>query len=243
MTERPGAPDASLRHIRLAGQEIPYRLLRVRRRSIGMLINHQGLAVRAPRWVALREIEAALAARAGWIVKTLEVWRNRGFESLPADWRTGSSIMYLGASLTLKLFPSRKASIDADLLDLTVLHPKADDEAAIAAFVRGWLRQQALALLTPRVLHFAGRVVERPPKMALSNARTQWGSCNHKGHIRLNWRLVQLPPRLSDYVVAHEVAHLIELNHSPRFWKIVDSLLPGHAEAKRELDAMTPMLD
>ena len=243
MTGRRGSSDASLRHIRLEGQEIPYYLSRARRRSIGMLINHEGLAVRAPHWVALREIEAALAARGAWIVETLAVWRDRGFESLPAQWRTGASIMYLGRSLTLKLFPSRKPSIEADLLDLAVLHPRADDEAVIDAFVRGWLREEALALLTQRVLHFAAQVAQKPPRVALSNARTQWGSCNHKGHIRLNWRLVQLPPHLSDYVVAHEVAHLVELNHSPRFWNIVASLLPGHAQAKRELDAMTPMLD
>ena len=54
---------------------------------------------------------------------------------------------------------------------------------------------------------------------------------------------MQLPPRIADYVVAHEVAHLVELNHSPRFWALVESLLPGHVEARRELDALTPLLD
>ncbi len=78
--------------------------------------------------------------------------------------------------------------------------------------------------------------------MRLSNARTQWGSCNQKGEIRLNWRLVQLPPRIADYVVAHEVAHLVELNHSPRFWALLEKLLPGHDDARRELDALTPLL-
>jgi predicted metal-dependent hydrolase len=80
------------------------------------------------------------------------------------------------------------------------------------------------------------------PAVKLSSARTQWGSCNHKGEIRLHWRLVQLPPAVADYVIAHEVAHLVELNHSPRFWALVESLLPGHAEARRELDALTPVL-
>ena len=100
----------------------------------------------------------------------------------------------------------------------------------------------ALALLAPRVLHFASQVTRKMPAVKLSSARTQWGSCNHKGEIRLHWRLVQLPPAIADYVIAHEVAHLVELNHSPRFWALVESILPGHAEARRKLDALTPVL-
>ena len=73
-------------------------------------------------------------------------------------------------------------------------------------------------------------------------ARSEWGSCNAKGEIRLNWRLVQLPPMLAEYVVAHEVAHMVELNHSARFWALVESLLPGHAALRRDLDDWTALL-
>ena len=123
-----------------------------------------------------------------------------------------------------------------------MLHPNPGDEVEIGAFVGRWLKEQALALLAPRVLHFARQVTGVPPPVKLSSARTQWGSCNQKGEIRLHWRLVQLPPAIADYVIAHEVAHLVELNHSPRFWALVESLFPGHAEARRELDALTPVL-
>ena len=129
-----------------------------------------------------------------------------------------------------------------DLLHLTVLHPHPADQEAIGTFVGRWLKDQALALLVPRVAHFASHVRAAPPPVKLSNARTQWGSCNHKGEIRLNWRLIQFPPRLADYVVAHEVAHLVELNHSRRFWTLVETLIPGHDDARRELDALTPLL-
>jgi hypothetical protein len=76
----------------------------------------------------------------------------------------------------------------------------------------------------------------------LSNARSEWGSCNASGVIRLNWRLVQLPPALAEYVVAHEVAHIVELNHSARFWAVVERLLPGHAALRRQLDDWTALL-
>jgi predicted metal-dependent hydrolase len=86
------------------------------------------------------------------------------------------------------------------------------------------------------------RIGRRTPSVRLSNARSEWGSCNAKGDIRLNWRLVQLPPPLAEYVVVHEVAHIVELNHSRRFWTLVESLLPGHAELRRELDEWTALL-
>src|ERR1700686_2127950 len=206
-------------------------------------IAHQsGLSVRAPSWVSIREIELALRERAEWVIKTLAEWRGRDKEALPAQWCEGAGLLYRGRPLTLALFPARKKTIAADLLHLTVLHPNPGDEGEIAAFVGRWLKEQALALLAPRVLHFASQVTGVSPAVKLSSARTQWGSCNHKGEIRLHWRLVQLPPAVADYVIAHEVAHLVELNHSPRFWALVESLLPGHAEARRELDALTPVL-
>jgi predicted metal-dependent hydrolase len=231
-----------VRSVALCGQDVDYRLVRARRRSIGMVIDHTGLSVRAPSWVSIREIELALRERAEWVIKTLAEWRGRDKEALPAEWREGAGLLYRGRPLTLALFPARKKTIAADLLHLTVLHPNPGDEVEIGAFVGRWLKEQALALLAPRVLHFASLVTGVVPPVKLSSARTQWGSCNHKGEIRLHWRLVQLPPAIADYVIAHEVAHLVELNHSPRFWALVESLLPGHAEARRELDALTPVL-
>jgi hypothetical protein len=175
-------------------------------------------------------------------VRTLAEWQGRDREALPTEWREGAALLYQGRPLRLALFAARRKKIAADLMHLTVLHPNPDDEDQIEAFVGRWLKEQALATLAPRVAHFASRLSAVPPLVKLSNARAQWGSCNHKGEISLNWRLVQLPPRLADYIVAHEVAHLVELNHSPRFWALVETLLPGHAEARRELDALTPLL-
>jgi len=236
-------PEGKLRRVVLAGESVEYRLIRARRQSIGMQIDQRGLVVRAPRWVSVRDIEIALCERASWVIESLATWRADNRETLPTEWRAGAPLLYQGRPLTLALFPARREAIAADLLNLTVLHPRPGDQAEIGAFVCRWLKEQALALFVPRALHFARRLKATPPAVKLSNARAQWGSCNERGEIRLNWRLVQLPPRLADYVVAHEVAHLIELNHSPRFWALVESLLPDHLEQRRHLDALTPLLD
>ncbi|MGH8714817.1 MAG: metal-dependent hydrolase, partial [Casimicrobiaceae bacterium] len=86
--------EGSVRRVLLAGQEVDYRLFRARRNSIGMLIDHSGLIVRAPRWVALREIELALVERADWVIQALAEWRGRNRESLPTEWRAGAALLY-----------------------------------------------------------------------------------------------------------------------------------------------------
>lgn len=232
----------SSRRIALRGRDVDYRLVRARRRTIGMEIDLDGLTVRAPRWVTLAEVEAALLERAGWILRTLEAWRGRHREVLPREWKTGAPILYLGRELALAVFRSRQPLIRTDLFDLTVLHPHAEDEKHVATFVAHWLRDEALRLVAPRAAHFAERLARSAPPVKISSARSEWGSCNHKGEIRLNWRLAQLPPALADYVVAHEIAHLVELNHSARFWAVVEALMPGHAARRRALDDWTALL-
>jgi predicted metal-dependent hydrolase len=114
-----------MRQVVLCGESIPYRLVRAHRRSIGMEVHLEGLTVRAPRWVTIREIEAALKERAGWVVKALVEWRRRRREAMPRVWKSGAPILYRGRELALELFPARTLAMVADLFHLTVRHPAA----------------------------------------------------------------------------------------------------------------------
>lgn len=227
----------------LDGVGIDYRLHRAKRRSIGMQIGLQGLTVRAPRWIALSEIEDALVDRAAWVLKALQQWRDRRRDVLPREWITGAPILYRGSELALAVFPSRVRAIAADLFHLMVRHPAPHEERLVASFVGHWLREETVRLLAPQVARLAARVARPAPSLKLTNARSEWGSCNHKGEIRLNWRLVHLPAPLAEYVVAHEVAHLVELNHSARFWAVVAVLFPDYSQARRELGNWTALLE
>lgn len=236
------ASSGQQRCIALDGHAVDYRLIRARRRSIGMEVHFDGLTVRAPRWVTLRDVEGALTERAGWILRSLDEWRSRRREVMPREWKSGAPIVFRGEQLALAVHTARRTAIAADLFHVTVRHPHAHDEHQVAASVVEWLRDQAWTLVAARVGHYVRRVSAHPPSVRLSNARSEWGSCNAKGEIRLNWRLVQLPPVLAEYVVAHEVAHIVELNHSRRFWDVVEALLPGHAALRRQLDEWTALL-
>jgi hypothetical protein len=109
------------------------------------------------------------------------------------------------------------------------------------ALVRA-LQARALAWYHGRVEECCHRLALPVPPVRLSNARTRWGSCSVRSGIRLHWRLVHLRPALIDYVVAHEVAHLLEMNHSPRFWAVVERLYPGWREARAQLREATATL-
>jgi predicted metal-dependent hydrolase len=240
---RKAALPVPLRRIALAGEAVDYRLVRAKRRTIGMHVGSEGLVVRASRWVTIRDIEDTLREHAAWILRRLAEWRARRRDVLPAVWESGAPILFQGRDLTLALQHAAQPSVSADLVNVTVRHPTPHDEDAVATCVARWLSDQALAFLAPRVAACAARIRAGTPAVRLSNARTEWGSCNRKGEIRFSWRLIQLPPELAQYVVAHEVAHLVELNHSPRFWALVETLHPGHDAARRALAKWSVVLD
>ena len=123
--------------------------------------------------------------------------------------------------------------------ELWISGPAAHDDALLKAAVHAWLKKFAAALFRERMQPFVQKLGRAPSRVSLNAARTRWGSCSRNGSIRLNWRLVQYAPELIDYVIAHELAHLTELNHSPRFWAQLEALMPDYRQWQRQL-ADTP---
>jgi hypothetical protein len=101
--------------------------------------------------------------------------------------------------------------------------------------VLAWLMRQAKRLFIERLDHFAPQLGVRWRKLALSSAGTRWGSASADGSIRLNWRLIHFKPSVIDYVMVHELSHLRVMDHSPRFWDTVASVVPGYAELRSQL--------
>ena len=118
--------------------------------------------------------------------------------------------------------------------------PRSGEETA-ALLVKA-LRHKALRLFGERLSFQAERFGIAPPRFALSSARTRWGSCSLKTGIRLNWRLIHGEPPLIDYVIVHELAHLTEMNHSTRFWAIVERYFPAYRTARVALKQLSGSL-
>jgi len=216
--------------IRLCGRWIEYRFARRRRRTLGISVDASGVSVSAPLRAPWRDIEAFLKQKERWIVAKMDEWARLPPPALLRG-ASGESLPLFGSSHTLEVSTGRRAvRREPGRLVVSAPAPHA------AKVLVGWLKTQAIDTLAPRAAHFAARLDVAPPDVALSNARTQWGVCTETGSIRLNWRLVHLEPALADYVVAHEVAHLVELNHSKRFWNLLAKLYPDWREARERLE-------
>lgn len=234
------APKHAGRSLNLAGETIAYQLRRARRRSIGFQIDDRGLIVSAPRWIALRDIESAIREKERWIRSRLQQWQEwRAQRKLPVvHFGDGGRLPFLGSEICLRLRPDLRAAELAELADpadgseLRLALPLDADEARVRDSVQSWLKEQAQRVLGERLDAISARNGVRFASWALSSARSQWGSCAADGRIRLNWRLVHFALPVIDYVVAHELAHLKELNHSPEFWRQVARLLPGYETAR-----------
>lgn len=223
------------------GEAIPYQLERRSRRTIGMKISASGLVVHAPRRVSQTLLESALRTKADWIRKKLAQ-----IDTLTAPsmlWEDNAILHLLGHPITLKIsHDSRNRQpifIDGQLkLGLTTVR----DSALIQKKVLDWYRKQALSDFSRRLEIFATQLGVPKPRLFLSNAQSRWGSCNSKQEIRINWRLIQATPHIINYVICHELAHLKEMNHSAKFWAVVESLYPDYKAAEKELRTLSPSL-
>jgi predicted metal-dependent hydrolase len=257
----PPAPALGFRHpraqreIRLGALTIGYELRRARRRNIGFVVGAEGLTVSAPRWVPQDEIDAALREKARWICAKLheQQERARRLQQSRVEWRDGTSIPFLGETVIVVLDPRVAGAVlnsQADALPgvprltLHVGLPQQATREQIRDAVQSWLQRQARRVFEERCHHFAGALKVRVTRLSLSSASTRWGSASADGSIRLNWRLIHFAMPIVDYVVAHELAHLREMNHSPAFWDVVRSVLPDYERSRGSLrDGMVPLLD
>ena len=256
-------PEAN-REALLDGVLVAYAFKRGKRRTIGFSVGAEGLAVSAPKWVLLNEIDRAVQEKAGWIVKKLQETRERHkrLEAVRIDWKDGANLPFMGGVLTVVLDPRQSVSammvqpVSAvvDAVDAAKGLPPTDEHNtlclglahnATATQIRdaaqAWLMRYARQLFEQRLNHFAPELGVQWRRLSLSSAGTRWGSASADGSIRLNWRLIHFKLSVIDYVVVHELSHLRVMDHSPRFWDTVRHVVPDYAELRSQLkDEMVP---
>ncbi len=232
------------RQVHVGNHILEFTLLRSKRRSIGFMIDDEGLRVTAPKWVTLTDIDASIREKQRWILNKLTERRERSARRLqPAmQWCDGATLPYLGAMLTLRIVAAHRNGIDfdSDTNMLIVCLPAAASEQQLKDRVQGWLQQEAKRIFHERLPLYAAKLGVTYRSCALSSATTQWGSCTADGRIRLNWKLIHFSLPLIDYVIAHELSHLREMNHSPQFWATVQSIFPDFEAAKKALRQQAP---
>jgi predicted metal-dependent hydrolase len=233
------------REARLGEALVGFQLKRGKRRTIGFSVGPDGLVVSAPQWMPLYQVDAALAEKSGWVLRKLAETRAR-HERLQAnriDWRDGASLPFLGQSVRLVLDPSHAfGAVGGALLpghdgdpQLHLALPQAAAPEQIRDAVQAWMMRQAKTLFQERLDHFAPQLQVQWRKLSLSSAGTRWGSARADGSIRLHWRLVHFRLAVIDYVVVHELSHLRVMDHSPRFWETVRTVVPDYPSLRGQL--------
>ncbi|GKS98630.1 M48 family metallopeptidase [Acidovorax sp. SUPP3434] len=237
-------PRAS-REVLLGDTVVAYALQRARRRTIGFTVGADGLSVRAPGWVSLAAVDAALQEKSAWILRKLGEAQDRQqrVDGARIAWGDGAVLPYLGEPLTIVLDPAHRFRGPGGALvegpggqrQLHIGLPHAAAPAQVRDAVQAWLMRDARQRFTARLDHFAPLLGVRWTSLRLSSAQTRWGSARSDGSIRLNWRLLHYRPAVIDYVVAHELSHLRVMDHSPRFWDTVRSVVPDYADLRGRL--------
>lgn len=223
-------PGEEARRIQLGVRIVDYRLVRAARRRLGMTVDQRGLRVGASLRTPLREVERFLQHNADWVVRKLDEWHGEGARR-PLVVREGAMLPVLGEEHAVRIEPGGNRFVWQERALVLRARPDAD----LGALATRALRARALEVFSARVDDYAATMRLARPALALSSAHTRWGSCSEASGIRLSWRLIHSPLRVIDYVVVHELAHLVEMNHSRRFWALVERHYPGYRAVREEL--------
>ncbi len=206
-----------------------YTVKRQRRKTLALhVLPDASVEARVPQWVAKRDVVAFVEERSDWVLQQREIMLEK--LALRPSYRQGDLHPFLGMRLPLVLSQGRSR---VDFID-DALHVRINDTADVAlvkASLDRWYRHQSQWLFNERLEHcyqqFDG--IEPPkafPELKVRKMRTRWGSCSSRGVITLNVMLVQMPVECIDFVLTHELCHLWELNHSRRFYQLLNSVMP-----------------
>ena len=223
------------------GETISYLLERRSRRTIGLKITAEGLVVHAPKRIVEFQLNQILQGKSNWILNKLQAREANHVAKI--EWIDGEHLLYLGSDIQLSI--SQNSSNKALIFDqntLLIASPQANNHAVLGRKVFQWYKKQAVIDFNRRLEILAAKLGAATPPLTLSNAQSRWGSCNSRGEVRLNWRLLQAPPHIINYVICHELAHLKQMNHSAKFWAVVEQLFPNYKLAEKELKALSPQL-
>lgn len=213
-----------------------YELVRsARRRSISIEISKARVVVRAPQFVAKVEIERFVHEKASWVQQKL-VQQEQQLSSAPTyNFAPGSVMPYLGDALTLIVHKQPKSDVvryGDKLLVILSTRARVTDEQQTKRLVCQWFQEQAQILLKAKTDAATAQLGIRHAGIVLKATRSKWGHCTAQGAIQYNWQIMLAPEPVVDYLVAHEVSHLLHHNHGPAFWALVERLCPDYKKRR-----------
>lgn len=205
------------------------KIIRSRRRSISLSICPDAtLTIRAPRWISLAYIKSLVFKKRFWILEKKQQVLARGVAG-PKEFVEGEEFLYLGKRYKLKISDGDRIKLLDDLHFPVKFLGQAREKMI------DWYKERAREIVEERARIFSQGTGWKFKRLSVTNAARRWGSCSHKNSINFSWRLAMVPRGVIDYVVAHELAHIPEKNHSARFWNNVRAVLPDYKARRKWL--------
>lgn len=236
--------------VRHGAARIDYAIRRSRRRRTVAITVHpeHGVYCSAPARLSVARLDRLVRAKAPWILRKLDEQRVWRLHHPGPRFASGETFSLLGTPLRLHLTTDNGAGpARADDGRLRVPLPEGlppgERAGRVRAALEAWYRERAAAELPARVRAWSPAVGVAEPRVIVKAQRRRWGSCSPRGVLRLNWRLVQAPAALVDYVVVHELAHLHHPHHQPAFWALVGRVLPDYGARRKALRALGALLE
>ncbi len=215
--------------------DLTVSVIRSRRRTATINVREGQVSVRVPLGFPEAAVREFVGLKSAWIRQKLQEQQ----QVLTANRRafvTGERFAYLGRQYALRIETADKADV---LLCGTELLVRLTDPTAAAEAVRSaliqWYRIQASDLLRRKVEVFQRQVGVEPVRITIRNCKTRWGSCSLAGRLMFNWKIIMAPEPVIDYLVVHELCHMLQHNHSIRYWRQVERVLPGYHEQRQWL--------
>lgn len=219
---------------------IPYKLIRSQRKTLSLRITAEAeVEVRAPLRMPLEKIEDFITEKENWLQKHLTHLTKAKENRHQFQVTYGMSLQLLGKPYKLSPRPGKEIGFDGQTF---YAPPGLSSEELRNHFIRIY-KTLAQEYLFSRASYFTQLMKVKPTGISLSSAKTSWGSCSGQNRIRFSWRLIMAEKSIIDYVVVHELAHILEHNHSPRFWAIVAAILPDYPQHRQGLRALQKRLE
>lgn len=217
-----------------------YQLIRSRRKTISLSFDSTcRLIVKAPFWVTQRQIEAFLEEKAEWIENTAIRLRHakKEEEKTRIALENGDELYFLGEKRILSVIREERkhARVVWAMGRLLLYVPYDADYEKKRKQLEKWYRKEAAELLNEKAGEFAARLQVDYEEIRIKDQKSRWGSCSSKGNLNFNWRIIMAPEAVCDYVVIHELCHLVYMDHSENFWSLVEKLCPDYREYRKWL--------
>lgn len=230
----------SKRTVSLTHGEVAVDIIRSSRRTVALYVQPGGkLLIRAPWFMPVSVLMHFAAGKTGWIEKQIKRLKGVTPPGLPLTVSNGSAVPFMGVQMEVqvKTGPARRVTRTGSILLLTVRDEASPEE--LAALTEAWYLREAKAYLPSRTMKLAAQHSQLLPAPGTVNVRKmkrRWGTCHSGGAIWLNRELIKKDPQLIDYVIIHELCHLVHPNHGKQYYALLEEIIPDYREKRKQLN-------